>query len=625
MGESYRARTFADSVGSSPATAQGGVHAGRARRRRRRSRHARRPSTGSTTPPSAALDLSGTTQLTVEFWLNWTTFANDDRHRDGVHPQLPQQRRRLPGRPQRAASSAASSRVGIGRGEARATPPTSPGRPPAPGTTTPSSSTPAAPAAQQIIPYVDGQPVSYEKLDSGTGAGNFANSTLYFMSRGAGSLFGKGDLDEVAIYNRALSAATIAEHYQATAPTTVPVASLRSAQLGRDNPADGHLRRLGLERPRRLDRQIRMGPRRQRQLRDQHGPDADSDQHLRHRRHSQVGLRVTDNGGAVRDRDHDDHVVAEPRSERVLHRHAQPGCDRRPGQLRRLRLHRPRRHDRQIRMGPRRQRHLRDQHRHDADDEPAAYPTPAKYNVSLRVTDNGGGTVDHDPHASPSARATTATRDRARHRRAARLLAHGRRDRAEPRRRAGPSPATTVKAAPPSASPAASRSDPNTAAALRRRQRRRERRRRPLRQASQLTLEFWLKWNAYANDDDLAFEFTPNFNDNAGGFLVDPNAASSAASSASASAAANRATTRYFARPSAGVWHHYAFVFDTDGAGGAADHPLRRRHSRSPTKSSTAAPAPATSPTRRSTSCRATPRPCSAKAASTRSRSTAGP
>ena len=35
-----------------------------------------------------------------------------------------------------------------------------------------------------------------------------------------------------------------------------------------------------------------------------------------------------------------------------------------------------------------------------------------------------------------------------------------------------------------------------------------------------------MKWNAYANDDDLAMEFTPNFNDNAGGFLVDPERAS---------------------------------------------------------------------------------------------------
>ena len=62
-------------------------------------------------------------------------------------------------------------------------------------------------------PYVDGKAVTYEKLNSGTGAGNFANSTLYLMSRGGSALFGGGGLDEVAIYNRALTPATIADHF----------------------------------------------------------------------------------------------------------------------------------------------------------------------------------------------------------------------------------------------------------------------------------------------------------------------------------------------------------------------------------------------------------------------------
>ncbi len=69
-----------------------------------------------------------------------------------------------------------------------------------------------------MIPYVDGAPVAYTKLSSGTGAGNFANSTLYFMSRAGSSLFGAGSLDEVAIYNRALSAAEIAAHFKAATP-----------------------------------------------------------------------------------------------------------------------------------------------------------------------------------------------------------------------------------------------------------------------------------------------------------------------------------------------------------------------------------------------------------------------
>ncbi len=41
---------------------------------------------------------------------------------------------------------------------------------------------------------------------------------------------------------------------------------------------------------------------------------------------------------------------------------------------------------------------------------------------------------------------------------------------------------------------------------------------------SELTIEFWMKWKAYGADDHLALEFTPNFNDNPGGFLVDPDA-----------------------------------------------------------------------------------------------------
>ena len=56
----------------------------------------------------------------------------------------------------------------------------------------------SAPATQQITPYVDGAPVPFTKTESGTGAGNFANSSLYFMSRAGASLFGDGDLDEVA-------------------------------------------------------------------------------------------------------------------------------------------------------------------------------------------------------------------------------------------------------------------------------------------------------------------------------------------------------------------------------------------------------------------------------------------
>ena len=49
----------------------------------------------------------------------------------------------------------------------------------------------------------------------GTGAGNFANSTLYLMSRDGNALFGAASLQEVAIYNQPLTAATVAAHYAA--------------------------------------------------------------------------------------------------------------------------------------------------------------------------------------------------------------------------------------------------------------------------------------------------------------------------------------------------------------------------------------------------------------------------
>src|SRR5262249_17106338 len=39
-----------------------------------------------------------------------------------------------------------------------------------------------------------------------------------------------------------------------------------------------------------------------------------------------------------------------------------------------------------------------------------------------------------------------------------------------------------------------------------------------------ITVEFWLKWNGYGNNDALAMEFTSNYNEHPGGFIVDPNA-----------------------------------------------------------------------------------------------------
>ena len=141
-----------------------------------------------------------------------------------------------------------------------------------------------APAAEQVVPYVDGQPVSLHQgreRHRGTGRSPTPRST---SCRAAGStLFGAGDLDEVAIYDRALSPTTIAEHFAGIVTNKRPPASLQ-APATRQSRRNGELRRLRLQRPRRHHRQIRVGPRRQRQLRDRHRHDPDRQPHLRHRR-----------------------------------------------------------------------------------------------------------------------------------------------------------------------------------------------------------------------------------------------------------------------------------------------------------------------------------------------------
>ena len=84
-----------------------------------------------------------------------------------------------------------------------------------------------------------------------------------------------------------------------------------------------------------------------------------------------------------------------------------------------------------------------------------------------------------------------------------------------------------------------------------------------------MTIEFWLKWNAYANNDALAMEFTPNFNENNGGFLVDPNSGQFGGTFGIGIGGGSDRNSIFFQRPSAGAWHHYAIVIDTSAAAGS--------------------------------------------------------
>ena len=77
-----------------------------------------------------------------------------------------------------------------------------------------------------------------------------------------------------------------------------------------------------------------------------------------------------------------------------------------------------------------------------------------------------------------------------------------------------------------------------------------------------ITVSFWLNWTAYADNDQLAMEFTPNYNNSTGGFLIDPNSGSFPGNfeiSLHGNAGYN---VRYISRPSAGAWHYYTVVFD---------------------------------------------------------------
>lgn len=177
---------------------------------------------GSTSVASAPIDLSNTDEATVEFWLKWNHFANDDdlameftsnfNSNDGgflVDPNAPEGGGRFA--------------VSLGRSESRnsiafARPTAGAWHHYAFVLDT------SAPAADQITPYVDGQAVSFDKLASGTGAGNFADAVLHFMSRNSTSLLGAGDLDELAVYTKKLGPATVRAHYDAGAGRQPPTA-----------------------------------------------------------------------------------------------------------------------------------------------------------------------------------------------------------------------------------------------------------------------------------------------------------------------------------------------------------------------------------------------------------------
>jgi PKD repeat protein len=456
--------TIADSAGFNPATASGGPTFGAA--------GGVPGETGSSIKfdgvndaASTPLNLSGKTALTVEFWMKWNAWGNDDRLAMEFTPDF----NSVPGGflidPN---SSYGSFAVSLGKGSSR---------------NVALFARPSAgawhhyafvldttsPASQQIVPYVDGLPVNYSKAENGSGAGAFADSSLYFMSRAGAALFGGGNLQDVAIYDQPLSAATVASHFASNGASGRPTASFQA-------PAT-----------------------------------------------AKVGDTVNFDASASKDTDG---TIAKYEWDLDGNGSYETDTGTTPTTSR-------------------------------------SYPSTGQVTVGLRVTDNAGNTASA-AHAVTieSAGGGSGPNYKEAVLGTAGLLHFWRLGESSGSvfaDSAGSNPASAT-GGPTLGVPGGVPTDTDTAAgfdgvddaasaAL------------ELGGRTSLTLEFWMKWNAWGNDDRLAMEYTSNFNEAAGGFLVDPN--SSYGSFAVGIGQGASRNISLFARPSAGAWHHYAFVLDT--------------------------------------------------------------
>ncbi len=545
--------SLADPVGNHPAIAQGGFSLGTTGAIEGDLDTAA-TFDGATGAAAAPLDLSTASQLTLEFWLNWAAYGNDDDLAFEFTPNFNNNGGGFLVDPN-AGEMGGKFGVGIGRGESRNNAYFA--RPSAGAwhhyaivfNTT-------APAAQQITPYVDGKAVSFEKLNSGTGAGNFANSTLYFMSRAGSSLFGKGGLDEVSLYNRALSAAEVGAHYQASRSNKLPAASFTAAPnpatvgspvsfdaSGSSDP-DGTIAKYEWD----LDGNG--------SYETDTGTTAKASATYATEGDRQVGLRVTDNGGAsdtatrtVTVQNHglqasftaSPNPVA-PNATVTLDGSASTTPD---GAIVKYEWDLDGNGSYETNSGA-------------SPTTTTSYPSPGEYQVGLRITGEGGptATTTRIVYVGGSySGAIGATPGLVNYWRLGEQSGSTFAD------AVGASPAT-LKGGVTLGAPGALEFDPNSAAAFD-----------GLNGAAgaavdysatnKLTVEFWLNWASYANDDDLALELTPNFNENDGGFLVDPNAGELGGKFGVAIGRGESRNNAYFARPSAGEWHHYALVLDT--------------------------------------------------------------
>ena len=485
----------------------------------------------------AGVNLSASSRTTVEFWLKWDAFADNDdlaleftsnfNQVDGgflVDPNAPEAGGRFA--------------VAIGRGLSRNNAYFQ----------RPSAGQwhhyafvldALAPASEQVRPFVDGQPVPFVKTASGTGAGAFADSTLYFMSRAQTALFGAGTLDELAVYSSRPPPQTIAQHHSLglnQQPSAAFTSTPEPAQTGEtvsfngsgSSDPDGSVVRYEWD------------------LDGNGSFETDSGSSpTTSRSYSTPGpvdtrLRVTDDDGGTDTATRTIHVGTTPPTasftgapnpaqtgETVSFNGS--GSSDPDGSVARYEWDLDGNGSFETDTG-------------SSPTTSRGYATTGTVVVGLRVTDDRGATgtttrsltVEGSP-GTGYAESVLGTSG---------LLSYW---------RMGELTGTTLNdskgqnhaslSGPALGAPGAIAGDPDTAAAF-------DgvndsaRAGVNLSASSRTTVEFWLKWDAFADNDDLALEFTSNFNQVDGGFLVDPNAPEAGGRFAVAIGRGCRATTR---------------------------------------------------------------------------------
>ena len=422
---------------------------------------------GSSGAAHAPVDLSGSEKLTVEFWMKWPVFGDNDALALEFTPNFNENAGGFLVDPN-AYEDGGTFGIGVGEGASR------------------NNAFFAQPSAEawhyyafvidtegsgstEITPYVDGKAMSYSKTESGTGGG-FADSTLYWMSRDASSLFGEGAMQDLALYDTTLSSGAILEHYEIGKGG--PTASFASSPL---------VATAGV--PVRLDASESSSP--GGSLTD-YAWDFDGSKSY-----------ATDGGGSA--------------------------------------------------------------------SESHTFSSPGTYTVDLRVKDSLGETATTSQTITVGVALGAYEQAVESNSEISHFWPMG--------ESSGSSFADVFAGANASVSggvslgePGALVEDPSTSASF---DGSSGAAHAPvdLSGSGKETVEFWMKWKAYASDDHLALEFTPNFNENAGGFLVDPDAPEYGGKFGVGVGEGGSRNNVFFARPSAGAWHYYAFVINTEGSG----------------------------------------------------------